>query len=481
MSVDEYLDPDSVIKASHTPPLQPTKPNYTSEDTPPPLVLEETSSSADSGSSRGRGRPRGKQRRGRTRPSQCDAVLIGQTAPNRPDIAAWAGQHALASASQSEAEEGGSGEEDDEGDFDRGPMIDPRNGEVAADSIAAADRDMVKKATEALKLQIQDVRDVEMPDRPESPREDDRESSDRPENQFQDSRPSTGVTEQMSPMPRIPLDVKPPPRPPPITTTLGPRNVSQDKKEEDSVVSPLLAKFITRGNPDDALPAMQTSPPRSSSVHSPEGNGQTLPSLKTALSQMSETSSNGMAYHSATSGHSPSMNRPSSGQHMPAFGPSPASYSHPSPSTNGMSPPGMPAHRSGNYWPPPPLREGSQSTTTPSEYTSNHSQSTPSSAITVPSPANSYPTQINVHQRLDSESTPYANSTSPITNGNDLPMTSTFKCSFSGCTAPPFQTQYLLNSHANVHSSSRPHFCPVEGCNRGPGGKGFKRKNEMIR
>ncbi|KAI4796105.1 hypothetical protein E4T44_12192, partial [Aureobasidium sp. EXF-8845] len=56
-----------------------------------------------------------------------------------------------------------------------------------------------------------------------------------------------------------------------------------------------------------------------------------------------------------------------------------------------------------------------------------------------------------------------------------------FLCDHPGCAAPPFQTQYLLNSHANVHSSSRPHYCPVKGCPRGEGGKGFKRKNEMIR
>ncbi|KAJ1335252.1 general transcription factor IIIA [Microdochium nivale] len=56
-----------------------------------------------------------------------------------------------------------------------------------------------------------------------------------------------------------------------------------------------------------------------------------------------------------------------------------------------------------------------------------------------------------------------------------------FVCSFQGCTAPPFQTQYLLNSHGNVHSSARPHYCPVNGCPRAEGGKGFKRKNEMIR
>lgn len=56
-----------------------------------------------------------------------------------------------------------------------------------------------------------------------------------------------------------------------------------------------------------------------------------------------------------------------------------------------------------------------------------------------------------------------------------------YMCNVPGCQAPPFQTQYLLNSHANVHSSARPHYCSVVGCPRSEGGKGFKRKNEMIR
>lgn len=56
-----------------------------------------------------------------------------------------------------------------------------------------------------------------------------------------------------------------------------------------------------------------------------------------------------------------------------------------------------------------------------------------------------------------------------------------FRCTYPGCTAQSFQTQYLLNSHANVHTSNRPHYCPVKDCPRAEGGKGFKRKNEMIR
>lgn len=39
----------------------------------------------------------------------------------------------------------------------------------------------------------------------------------------------------------------------------------------------------------------------------------------------------------------------------------------------------------------------------------------------------------------------------------------------------------MSSSHANVHSQFRPYYCPVQGCPRSEGGKGFKRKNEMIR
>ncbi|OBT78320.1 hypothetical protein VF21_02228 [Pseudogymnoascus sp. 05NY08] len=66
-------------------------------------------------------------------------------------------------------------------------------------------------------------------------------------------------------------------------------------------------------------------------------------------------------------------------------------------------------------------------------------------------------------------------------DGITNPLVGGFQCHYPNCTAQPFQTQYLLNSHANVHSQNRPHYCPVKGCQRSEGGKGFKRKNEMIR
>ncbi|KAH6952395.1 hypothetical protein BKA56DRAFT_709442, partial [Ilyonectria sp. MPI-CAGE-AT-0026] len=70
-----------------------------------------------------------------------------------------------------------------------------------------------------------------------------------------------------------------------------------------------------------------------------------------------------------------------------------------------------------------------------------------------------------------------ANHTSNITG----PGTGAYVRDFAGCTTPIFRTQYLLVSHVKVHSPAHPHYCPVQGCPRAEGGKGFKRKNEMIR
>ncbi|CRK30303.1 hypothetical protein BN1723_018419 [Verticillium longisporum] len=40
-------------------------------------------------------------------------------------------------------------------------------------------------------------------------------------------------------------------------------------------------------------------------------------------------------------------------------------------------------------------------------------------------------------------------------DGLTNPQPGGFICEFAGCTAPPFQTQYLLNSHANAAKASK--------------------------
>jgi hypothetical protein len=91
-----------------------------------------------------------------------------------------------------------------------------------------------------------------------------------------------------------------------------------------------------------------------------------------------------------------------------------------------------------------------------------------------------FPTRRNTGQSADARSESTSSGADPMSI-DGLTATGVYICPWANCTAAPFQTQYLLNSHANVHSSARPHFCPVKGCNRSEGGKGFKRKNEMIR
>ncbi|KAI1106860.1 hypothetical protein F4804DRAFT_270620 [Jackrogersella minutella] len=126
-----------------------------------------------------------------------------------------------------------------------------------------------------------------------------------------------------------------------------------------------------------------------------------------------------------------------------------------------------------------------------------HQSSIPSPAHTIPGLSPFYPTSNNAasyhRSNLDYSSgsntdTPSGDGSTPATSitermsiDNMTNPVGAFVCTVPNCNAPPFQTQYLLNSHANVHSSARPHYCSVKGCPRSEGGKGFKRKNEMIR
>ncbi|OTA81741.1 hypothetical protein M434DRAFT_25189 [Hypoxylon sp. CO27-5] len=132
----------------------------------------------------------------------------------------------------------------------------------------------------------------------------------------------------------------------------------------------------------------------------------------------------------------------------------------------------------------------------PNEYR----QSMPSPAQTIPGMSPYYYSSSSnaSHHRSGADYSSSSNTDTPNGSGDALtpatsitermsidnmtnPQVGAFVCTVPGCNAPPFQTQYLLNSHANVHSSARPHYCSVKGCPRSEGGKGFKRKNEMIR
>ncbi|KAF7503267.1 hypothetical protein GJ744_004025 [Endocarpon pusillum] len=477
-SQEDYYDPEVDVRPS-SPGLVATQINYKPEESPPPYIPSPSSSGSvspepDTKTNHQEGHTesprfpakkqpkRKKRRKGRTRPSQGDAVLISYLDPNRPDIAREVAQHALNSASQSEAEEetekdmsgdGGDEEEDNDDGTKNKRRNNPQTTELTTKAQAAlhdvlmddpAPEQQVVSASLAMHGAV---------------------NGTTKEHSLVNDAATLHVSLHALQNREAPFKSLCPPLPLKIEPSFpeGKREI----EDESITTSPALAKFTisaAEANPNSTLPAIQKSPPRSMSSHSPEGV-QNLPSLQTTLGQIVGTPiadpPNATSPFPQILGQSPIVTRP---QHMAAGpGPSPIGYSHPSPASSKdmttMSPPGYPSHPS--LWRSPP-KEGSLGTISP-----------PASVPGL-TPSTSYPSP--------TENTSPESSTTPQSlNGALLTTTTAFKCTHPGCTAPPFQTQYLLNSHANVHSSNRPHYCPVKSCPRSVSGRGFKRKNEMIR
>ena len=491
----EYYDPEEDARPI-SPGLVQTQINYVPEDTPPPYI--QTSSSAASeveqekhkhqGSdepehSLGRKKSKKKRRKkGRARPFPADEILIGCLEPNRPDIAQEVARRALNSASQSEADDEVAkdmSEDGDDEDEHHATNKNPRHqarvsglestAEVALNDVSMHDPPFEKPIV-AASLAIHG---------PMNGTTVKHSSAHDPATQRLSWKALQGVQSPMRMLhPPLPLNVEP-----------QWTESKADVEDESITTSPALAKFAispAKADPESTLPAMQKSPPRSSSSHSPDAT-HSLPSLQTALSQYGDSpsveTSSALSPYPSTLGHSPSVTRP---QYMAGNpGPSPAIYSHPSPASSKdmsiMSPPGYPAHPT--CWRSNPM-EGSFSTTSPASVpgltpvTSSASYPTPKD-LPLPLEPNPSPHPVNgtILPNLPFPSS--VTTTTPTTTTSNPP--SAFKCHHPGCTAAPFQTQYLLNSHTNVHSSDRPHYCPVKNCSRSQGGKGFKRKNEMIR
>ncbi|KAH8700644.1 hypothetical protein BGW36DRAFT_291250 [Talaromyces proteolyticus] len=236
--------------------------------------------------------------------------------------------------------------------------------------------------------------------------------------------------------------------------------------DQDSLAASRVGKYAISPSSmpaQEILPALQ-SPPHSA-AGSPE-NSQILPSMNTVLRDLSSVAPSPFSVSAASPPIMPASvrQRQMSGPlPPPSLTPSqmPTPYSHSSPTSmkdmTGVSP----APHSQYAYRPPGLKSEMSNM-------SFLSESTPMAAPAGKSPINSYPTPTE---------------TKPTEEGSEVAVAggNVYKCQYPGCTAAAFQTQYLLNSHANVHSQDRPHYCPVPGCPRGVSGKGFKRKNEMIR
>ncbi|EEH16094.1 hypothetical protein PABG_06181 [Paracoccidioides brasiliensis Pb03] len=254
---------------------------------------------------------------------------------------------------------------------------------------------------------------------------------------------------------------------------------TRGRAKELVATSPNLRQYTisTQGrDAGDTLPALQ-SIPESASAKSPKNN-QNLPSIKDTLSDrfgpingipQSIYSSLSTAFSQKPQNPQESHNRRLSDHYVP---------SHPTSGASSFLSPESLRDMSASLSPvagPPQQPYWQQTTDKGPSY--SHSSRGPGSQYTS-SPSTGYPTPIEL-----GKSHPYdspVQSSGPTTSTGPV-NSSGFKCNYPGCKADPFQTQYLLNSHANVHSQNRPYYCPVKGCPRSEGGKGFKRKNEMKR
>ena len=237
------------------------------------------------------------------------------------------------------------------------------------------------------------------------------------------------------------------------------RSLSSGKDDSDSVaISPMLRKYtipISERSPTETLPAMHNAP-QSSSSKSPSSQ-QNLPSLRAiALEPLldgrspKETTPHGINRHSFPLGtgtlnptsvtsttprpvHFPGSQTRMNGQFNPGYShghPSPA-YSDASPKDRdsaNMSPPtGKPAPQS--FY--PNGRTPQSEELTPQSAESHHSSS---SFSTVPSP---HPHQMEIDRSRPTLPPLAGLPAGSLVNGS-------FKCGYNGCTAAPFQTQYLL-------------------------------------
>lgn len=418
----DIYDPDAVIP-QNSPLLVATKVNTRPTPSPPPdIPLVQVSPPPSPGS-------RKAKRRRKVRPSQGDAVLIGiMDNGRRPEIATKAGQEAL----PSDSEDISSSPDTDSSTDDEDVRSVTADLDADAAEIARPEETSPGPSTELKMLADNALAALALgPTKPSS--DDGRTPTSIPDTDTDVSRtlgspassttrPQTAIRREERPQPVVPAPYSP-----------------------GSFYSPRTASFASPTGSNMAngeLAPIQNASPRS------ESNGAiSLPSLKDQLGP--EALSPGVYPHSPP-GQPHAMRLPSISHASPPITPDGMFPRSPHTALTMPRSPYYPWPTNGIPHRPSIDFNGS----TPSD----HSVSTPA-------------TSTSVADRMSIDGVAFSN---PAEIGQYI-------CKVEGCKAPPFQTQYLLSSHANVHSQARPHYCPVKGCPRSEGGKGFKRKNEMIR
>lgn len=484
----DFYDSDDAMNRS--PPPVPVCPKYEPEKARAPF---DPASDGDASEKSDKGTPdrsrKQHQPETQTHTRFGDSVLINFLAPGRPDIAAFERDNSLIDCFRPVGPPQGPTEKKSCDDLGTGGMSMNTNGIVnSKPTPIEPTKPILPISVEPKKEEMPTPKATGEERKPDLPIKE-HELSLSPRHKIPTTLPRLAPSVDIN-TPR-PLDFQQRPHRLSVSTlTRSDRSLSIDQPPAafgDIKQSPDLKNRIS-------LPSLQSlSPPSSCAAASPEngngnGNNQVLPSIHSALSGLSPSDFpsrlNGISPYSYPPSASSQNDSPHDRQLPRHFYPHqmPSPFSHLSPvSTKDASNNPSPS----SYWrpsvppalppPPPPPPPASQPAETPKSIPTPYEMS----PMTTTSPATSYPTPTEQLAPTPPAGDRVVFSAAPQPNG--VTGSGSFKCTHPGCTAAPFQTQYLLNSHANVHSQDRPHFCPVDGCPRGIGGKGFKRKNEMMR
>ncbi|KAL1846194.1 hypothetical protein Plec18167_002302 [Paecilomyces lecythidis] len=424
MQPDTY---DSDDACNRSPPLEPQKINYRLEESLPPFVRKRSPSPKGGGQNDpDRGSPSGPSRKNDHKPPPqsylAEAVLISHLAPNRPDIANAFREHPL------------DPEWPDNEDMQDKPTKETRTGTITNPQPEA---DLAAKALSLLPGELQKTYDENPP----------MKTDVSPPALFPNDKEKTrGVSEHND------SRIKAEPLSPRILEPKHRHSIaSENKIPDDTLKTTPLGKYAIPASSRSAqelLPALQ-SPPQSISANSPE-NPQSLPSLQSALGeQLLEAPpkdhpnriNNGPPHNlPPIPASSPTLNRSVMGHERTLSGPLPppqipSPYSHVSPaSTKDMSAMSPPSSQ-------PPYWRTASTVKPEMPYMTSPYENSPHMPQAVNSPATSYPTPTEPKTINESERSIYPSA--PAQSNGPVPAGS-FKCSWPGCTAPPFQTQYLL-------------------------------------
>ncbi|OTB08451.1 hypothetical protein M426DRAFT_184123 [Hypoxylon sp. CI-4A] len=459
---DDVYDPDDVLP-QNSPLMKAHRPKLELSPSPPAIPLPKVSLSSHSGR-------KSSNRRQKVRPSLGDAVLIHYLdGGKRPEIVAEAWSRPLThyndddddAHSKGETEEetvDGSGDEEDTRSHEMSPVPAQRHTLRATEASVARSVDLQFLATNAVDMLAAAKAASKSADGDSSQYPDDGSGSAQRPTQAQGTK-ADGARDDAA-MKDAHKPVLAPPMSPfsqssqemfsPGHYAPGPSRVLRHPSD----VRPPPAVKSPTGH-GDLPPIQEVSPKSDTTNHDP------LPSIRSQLfdqlagppKELAMRNGPGPQYPQSPPGGPPRIGGIPGSHASPPISPNDA-YRHGMLSPAGTIPGTSPSFyfggnsNAGHHRPGP-------------EYSSSSNTDTPSGSGDVSTPA----TSITERMSID-------NMTNPV---------GTFVCTVPGCNAPPFQTQYLLNSHANVHSSARPHYCSVKGCPRSEGGKGFKRKNEMIR